>query len=111
MSEYSLNNIPGIPEFFFPFSKLIAPFRRADGILAFIGLITVLRALKYLTLFDSFRSLIRVLERAFLDLTIFAGLLAVVIFGFSKGKSYENLICIRIIESIDELDLILDNGT
>lgn len=73
----------GIPEFFFPFSKLISPLQLADGVLAFLGLVAWVRLLKYLTLLGTFRLLIRTLERATQDLLVFSALLAVIIFGFS----------------------------
>ena len=69
----------GIPEFFFPFSKLKAPLDLADGALAFLGLFAWLKAIKYLTLLDTFRLLIRTLEKAAYALCVFAALLAVII--------------------------------
>jgi len=52
-------------------------------VLAFLGLFAWLKALKYLTLLDTFRLLIKTLEKAVYAICVFALLLAVIIFGFA----------------------------
>jgi len=73
----------GIPELFFSFSKLKDSLRNAEGLLAFIGLCSWIRVLKFFTLLDRFRLLVRVLERTLKDLVVFSVLLFCIIFGFS----------------------------
>jgi hypothetical protein len=73
----------GMPEFFFSFSKLRSSMISADGILAFIGLFSWIRILKFFTLLDRFRLLIRAIEKTLKDLVVFASLLGIIMLGFS----------------------------
>eukprot|EP00397_Hematodinium_sp_SG-2012_P013169 GEMP01013363.1.p1 GENE.GEMP01013363.1~~GEMP01013363.1.p1 ORF type:complete len:813 (+),score=100.45 GEMP01013363.1:141-2579(+) len=73
----------GRPEIFAPFSKLIEPIRSRNNSLAFLCLFCWLRLVKYFTLLQSFRLLVRVLEKTVWDFFSFASLLMVIFGGFS----------------------------
>jgi len=73
----------GRPDVFPPFSKIIAPVDACNNYLAFVTLFVWLRLLKYFTLVQSFRLLVRVLEKTVWDLVVFSTFLITIFFGFS----------------------------
>jgi len=73
----------GRPDMFAPFSKLIDPIRSRNNTLAFVCLFCWLRCVKYFTLLQSFRLLVRVLEKTMWDLFVFGSLLLIIFAGFS----------------------------
>ena len=76
----------GHPELFMPFARAVkAPLSNARTLLAFILLLVWGKTLKYLALFKGFRTLIRVMERALVQLVSFSLVILVIFYAFAVG--------------------------
>jgi hypothetical protein len=75
--------ISGLPLVYMPYAQLEESFRSAQAVFAWICLLSWIRVLKYLSLAQTFRVLIRTIEAACFQLAIFSFLYVSVTIGFA----------------------------
>lgn len=76
-------HLAGLPHIYMPYVHLSQPFYRAQAVLAWLGLFSWIRLLKYLSLVKTFRVLIRTLEQCCFQLFIYSFIYISVTVGFS----------------------------
>jgi hypothetical protein len=76
-------DVIGHPERFMPFSSVMVPMVQSTQVIAIIAILVFTKSFKYLCMLNSFRLLVRILEKCAKELIVFSGVLLVVFFGFA----------------------------
>jgi len=73
----------GHPEKFMPFSVVMVPITRSLQVVAIMTILVWMKSFKYLCMLNSFRLLVRILEKCAKELIVFSAVLVFVFFGFA----------------------------